>query len=398
MLSNVRRKCVPVLLVVVLVFSLISLLIPSQVRAYAMDSIDSRLLVIIADESSLPQLTAEQENKIVFKHISDITEGDDNHLAYAVAKEIAEEENIAKILQTTYNTIESRIYSYGDLTIQEFKNILDIDTYSIETDIYNSQGVTEEKARMSFSKEQESNKIEQIISLSKNSRYQSLIASAPNASYEQLEEIIIDHYTETFVDPYQRSILVKNEFNYRTYPYSGDIQLTTCYLNVDYYLYKSDDENIADYDYFAIKVNVNPIYDNSSASFGKLSCDNLKVKLTLPYSNDHFYEYGPHSANKATNINVSLGFSSTGVSGGLSFTFSPGSKPTVDASFNSTTREILWNVKKYWFFGKELNNELYSFGASWASSGKLAAVDIASFVSFADFDSHWDTIQVRYSY
>lgn len=41
------------------------------------------------------------------------------------------------------------------------------------------------------------------------------------------------------------------------------------------------------------------------------------------------------------------------------------------------------------------NSELHSFGAS---SGRLAAVAIPSFVSCADFDSHWETIQVRYSY
>lgn len=363
-----------------------------------MTNVDNRLMVIVDDSTSYPILTEEQSQIIVYKHLRDITEGDCNYLAYAASKEVACNENITKIIREAYNNIESRIYIYGNLTINEFKNILKIDEYCIDTEIYNETGITGEKAKMHFSEEQELNKVEQIISLSKNSNYQSLMVSAPKAVESQMELIIIEHYIETFVGFNQKIKLVQNAFNYRNYPYMGDIQLTTCYLNLDYYLYKSDDEDIVDYDYFAIMVNANPIYDNPSVSMGTLSCTNLQVKLSLPYSKDHFYEYGPHSTSRATNIGVSIGYSGSGVSGTLNFTFSPGSRPSVDASFNSTSREILWSINRYWFFGQDLNNELYSLGASWASYGKLAAVDIYSFVTFADCNSEWNKIQVRYSY
>lgn len=115
---------------------------------------------------------------------------DNTHIAYAVTKEIAQNEYVNPILKYAYMENDARIYIYGNLTISEFKNIMDIDTYSVLTDIYDENGVIGETAKMSFSKEQEDNKVEQIISLSQNAQYQSLIASVPNATSEILETLL----------------------------------------------------------------------------------------------------------------------------------------------------------------------------------------------------------------
>lgn len=167
---------------------------------------------------------------------------------------------------------------------------------------------------------------------------------------------------------------------------------------MDYYLYKVEDEAIANYDYFAIRVNVNPIFDDPNYNFDALKCTALKVKLELPYGTDHFYEYGPGSTSKAKNISVNLGFGNSGVSGNIGFNFAPGSNPTIDTTYNSSNRTVLWHVKQYWFFGSYLTNAMYPFGATWASAGNLAAINISNYVEFQDYESRWNEIQVRYSY
>lgn len=372
----------------------------STVSASAMTSnINTKLLVILDDSKQEPLFSDEYNEIVEFVHLSDISLSDNNHIAYAVTKEIAQNKCVNSILKYSYINNDARIYIYGNLTISEFKDIMDINAYSVITDIYNESGAIGETANMSFSKEQEDNKVEQIISLSQNPQYQSLIASVPNATSEILENIIINHYAETFVNPMTYATIVKNGFNYRNYAnfYSDpNTPIDFAYLNIDYYLYKIEEESVADYDYFAIRVNVNPICENTAL---RLQCEDFQVKLTLPKTSDHIYEYGPYSTNKANNINVQLGFGNSGVSGSVGFTFAPGSSPDINTSYNSTNRTVLWKVDRHWFFGASLNNKLYPFSASWASAGRYAAIDISSYANFAnDHKSSWNDIQVRYSY
>ena len=372
----------------------------STASASAMTSnINTKLLIILDDSKQKPSFPDEYNDIVEYVYLSDVSMSDNTHIAYAVTKEIAQNEYVNPILKYAYMENDARIYIYGNLTISEFKNIMDIDTYSVLTDIYDENGVIGETAKMSFSKEQEDNKVEQVISLSQNAQYQSLIASVPNATSEILETIIVSHYADTFVNPMTYATIVKNGFNYRTYAnfYSDPVSpLDFAYLNIDYYLYKIEEEAIANYDYFAIRVNVNPICENTALRW---VCEDFQVKLSLPKTNDHIYEYGPYSTNKANNISVQLGFGASGVSGSVGFTFAPGSKPDIKTSFNSTDRTILWKVDRHWFFGASLNNKLYPFGASWASAGRYAAINISSYVNFAyDHKSSWNDIQVRYSY
>ena len=361
--------------------------------------INTKLLIILDDSKQKPVLPDEYDDIVECVYLSDVSMADSTHIAYAVTKDIAQNEYINSILKYAYKENDARIYIYGNLTISEFKSIMNIDTYSVLTNIYGENGAIGETAKMSFSKEQEDNKVEQIISLSQNSRYQSLIASVPNASSEILESIIVSHYADTFVHPMTYSTLVQNAFNYRTYAnfYSDpNSPLDFAYLNIDYYLYKIEEEAITNYDYFAIRINVNPICENEVL---RLACEDFQIKLSLPKADDHVYEYGPYSTNKASNIYVEVGYGNSGVSGSIGFTFSPGSSPDIDASYNSNERTILWKVGRHWFFGSSLNNCLYPFGASWASSGRYAAVNISSYVNFGhDHKSGWNEIQVRYSY
>ncbi len=386
---------------ILLVISIITCIAPLKAFA-ATSTFDSRLLVIVEDSAEKPSLDDEDSDMVEFKHLSEISSKDSGHIAYAVSKTIANNSDVNSIIKYAFNNLDARIYIYGDLTISEFKEILGIDAYSVQTDIYDEDGITGEKANMTFSEEQEQNKIEQIICLSKNPKYQSLIVSAPNATLTSLENIIIKHYSDTFVNPMLYATIVQNAFNYRNYTYFSpgtDYIMDNCYLNMDYYLYKIEEENVADYDYFAIRVNVNPIHDYHPAIGSNLPCTSFQVKLNLPYSSDHIYEYGPYSSSKAKDINVSLGFGDSGVSGSIGFTFSPGSGPTVNANYNSANRTVSWEVKQYWFFGSRLNDAIYPFGASWASTGRLAAINISTFVEFDKaYKSNWNEIQVRYSY
>ena len=391
-----QSKFISALVLVILLTLLTALIIPFN--AFAI-SIDEKLLIIIDDASEKVIMDETSTKYVEIKHLSEVTDKDLNHIAYAVSSDIAKTEFVNDIIQYGFNN-NARIYLYGNLTIAEFKSILDIATYSIQTNIYSCNNAVKQSATMYFSEEQEQNKVEQIISLSKDNRHQSLIVSAFEASLSTLEEIIIDHYVDTFVNPYSRTTLVQNSFNHRTYPkMKGSNQIfTTYYLNMDYYLYQFDNESISDYDYFAIRINITPS-STLEYTWDSLECTSFQVKLELPYSSDQIYEYGPYSSNKAKDINVSLGVSSSGVSGSIGFTFSPGSGPSVNTVYNANNRTIQWEVKKHWFFGAKLDNCLYPFGATWASKGKLAAIDVSTYtVVSRENTSDWNKIQVRYSY
>lgn len=388
-------------LTMIMLIAVILPLISSTLNVVAESSLpDIKLLIVVDDGREKPLLTEDQMELIEIKSVSEISERDKNHIAYATSKSIAENENVNIILRDAFINVDARIYVYGGLTIAEFKDILEIEQYSIQTDIYDQNGIIEQKAYMSFSEEQEEGKVEQVICLSNNPNYQSLIVSAVTATYDDLESIIMGHYFDTFYNPMLYATIVQNSFNYRTYAhFSGDILVTTCYLNMDYYLYKIEDELIEDYDYFAIKANVNTVYESPSVNTGEVQCTEIQVQFALPYTSDHFYDFGPASTNKANNINVELGFGDTGIAGNISFNFSPGNSPTINTTYNSVNRTILWKVSRYWFFGASLNNALYPFGASWASSGRLAAINISTYLVVEDScKSDWNEVQVRFSY
>lgn len=373
----------------------------SPLQAFAESPmLDTKLLLIIEDSAQKPTLDDKQAEKVEYKFLSEISNADSNHIAYATSKDIANIDEVRSILQYAFRRYDARVYIYGNLTISEFKNILDIDLYSIETNIYDENGITDKKANMAFSEEQEENKVQQIISLSKSSKYQSLMAEVPYATYNNLETIIVNHYLETFVNPMLYATIVQNVFDYRNYGYFGGGAFSSyCYLSYDYILYKIEDESVSNYDYFAIRVNATPVYDNPDLPEAVV-CNQLQMKLSLPYVADHIVEYGPYSSNKANEINVQLGFGAEGVSGSVGFTFAPGTGPSVDTTYTPQDRTVLWKVSKYWFFGSKLNNALYPFGVSWASTGRLAAINISTYVEFSKGDvySNWDEVQVRYSY
>ena len=383
-------KTVALLLFIVLsAMSLISISLIT-VSAYN-ETVDTRLLVILGDETDISTLPL-QEN-VIYKKYSDMSTYNNQHIAYAVSNSIASDSTVNQMIRDAYER-DALIYIYGNLTIAEFKNIMGIDDFGISTNVYDENGITERKAFMHFDEEQELNKLEQIISFSRSEYKQKLIVTAPHANETDLIAIISDH----FCSRKSRTTLIYNSFDHRTYPLignAGSAPLTTCYLSMDYYLYTVENETIEDYDYYALRVNVNPVYDNPS-SWGKLSCTELGVRLVLPKANDHFYEYGPSSSNSANNINVNLSFGSTGISGGIGFTFSPGTSPDLSSSYNSANRTVSWEVTRR-LFGSDLNDAMYPFGATWASYGNDVSVDISNYVVFDAFDSDWNTVQVRYS-
>jgi len=388
--------CVVVGVLFVLV---IFLSIPINQAFADIQEIDLRLLIIVGDTAQKPSIDEEQAEMIECKTVSEISESDNNHIAYAAMADIAESDKISSLFRYAFSNYNARIYIYGALTISDFKNILGISTYSVETDIYDEKGKTDKKATLTFSEEQEDNKIEQIISLSKNPEYQSLIASVPMATTEKLEHIIIEHYINTFVNPLLYSTtIVSSHFDYRNYAYLGGTEkMDDGYVSMDCVLYRLSDESDSEYDYFAIKVNATPVCS-------LVPCSQLQVKLALRYSTDHFIEYGPSSTNRADSINVQLGFGVAGFSGGVGFTFAPGTGPTVTTTYSPADRSVLWKVDSYWLVGKPLNDAMYPFGASWASlqSRRKVFIEFSNRAAFsADHiyaTTNWHTVGMCYSY
>lgn len=101
----------------------------STASASAMTSnINTKLLIILDDSKQKPSFPDEYNDIVEYVYLSDVSMSDNTHIAYAVTKEIAQNEYVNPILKYAYMENDARIYIYGNLTISEFKNIMDIDT------------------------------------------------------------------------------------------------------------------------------------------------------------------------------------------------------------------------------------------------------------------------------
>lgn len=365
----------------------------SVANAYAEEFIDTRLLMIVANESELDSFSDALPENTELITVDNFSHSSNKHIAYAVSQEMAENPDIQAVLQEMYLSSKARIYIYGDITIKHFNDILGISEYSVSIPMYDGDKQLDKKGTLYFGDEQVNNKLMQIICLSKNDKYQSLTVTGEKMNIKEMQDFIINHYNETFVNPYLRASIVKSNYAHKVLALGSNV-----YLNVDYILYKDNEESDSQYDYFALRTNVTAVNNQNVTA---ADCDLIEVKHQLQYSSDHVTDYAPRDVSRATSVSVGLSYGPS-LSANIGISFGVGGGPTIDSTYNTAQSLTTWKVKRYWFFGGTFSNEMVSFGTSWASTGRLAAINVSTYARFIGYKinhiANWDTQQVRYSY
>jgi hypothetical protein len=356
-------------------------------------SIVPKLLIIVADMDNF-------DRSIIVEHEGsyDVMDGRNidyssitAYSAYVVAGRLASTDaKLCAKLRNAYNRFNSRVYLHGDITITDYKQTLAINKFGAYTDIYDDSGITLDKVYISFSEEQENTFVENIISSSGSQSDQYLIASvtSDNGRSQEVNNIVIilDDYLRTQIIP--MATIVKSGYNFRSY-YNTDN-----YINMDYLLYKDNDETDPTYDYFAVKTNL--CTENDSV------CDteSIDAKHCLPFSSDEMIDYGPGDITRAGSVSVNLDL---GGINGLSYSFEVGGGPTINATYSAANDYCTWDIVRYWFLGDSLENNLFCLGSSWASTGTYAGTNIDFRAEFKAgpgyvFYTPWKYVQIRYNY
>jgi hypothetical protein len=311
---------------------------------------------------------------------------------YEIAAPISSVDRLTSLLRETYFN-KKKVYLYGELTIEQYKNALNLDRYgvdiAIEVDDPNTGVKQNKEAFMTFSDEYISNKIQNVVALRENDP-NGLLAMVPkndDGTYNTslLMKAVIDD-----VIPHTQfgtsATLVDSDYDIKTYDYLGN------YAVLDWRLYQESDSD-PDYDYFAIKTNV-------ACEGSYFEGTEIWVNDDLPYSSDEYIDSDPGDSTETTSFNVSLNFGED-ISGSISWNFEFDNAPEVDRTVSLSSDYAHWTCIEN-LHG--LGGEVFSPGMSWASTGTLAGIDLEFRGYFFNSQlqegqyTDWGTVEVRYNY
>lgn len=312
------------------------------------------------------------------------------YAAFAVPIDVARaDRKLCSILQAAYHRANALVYLYGELTISDFKQALKLEQFGAYVNIHDQTGITADQVFTSFGEEQENTAVENIISSSGDLSGNYLIADVAVDEFNSLTmaslAIILDDFCASAIQA--MAVIVKSGYNFRSY-YNADN-----YINMDYLLYKDNDETDPDYDYFAVKTNL--CTENGYA----YNTQSIDVKHALPFTSDEMIDYGPGDINYAGTVSVGLDLGGTF---GLSYSFTVNGTPNFNATYSAASDYCTWEIYRP-FLGGYLQNNIFSPGSSWASTGTYAGTNVdfkAHFVGGQGhtFDTPWKYVQIRYDY
>ncbi len=354
-----------------------------------------KLLVILDEETSTYNTKYNSYNNVEFINLDEFNNTYDNYVSYAVSTNNAQNNDIGLILHEAFENYHSKIYIYGGLTINEYKEILSVEDFYVNMNVCAIDSVENDTIKMRFDSNQENNKKEEIIALTHNSNSQSLTVSGDNISEEDAIAIIVDHFTSVFCSSVNRdTTLVYSSFGHRVYCSSN----SSVYMNIDYMLYKEQSENDPTYNYYALKTNVTGTRTNPDSQGGSVAFNRIEVKHKLMNYSDNVTDYAPKDINRASNVSVKLNVGTSGSA--INIGFSSGAGPSIDSSYDPNGKEVYWTVKRYWFFGKPFTGDMLTFATSWATKSS-AYVNVSTYGVFTmvnnyAFSIDWDTQSVKF--
>lgn len=260
-----------------------------------------------------------------------------------------------------------RVYIYGDLTINDYIAYTGQKEFTSRVPVYNLDGsFSGDYVERSFSGEQKNAKQYQIICDPQDDSIGLLCTIDKKDDGNKLESylnIIANNYIEATQQ--QRATIVSSDYDIVHYFYND-----SCSIHLTWILYRNYNEEDPTYDYFALESRVWGT-SNNTASIIQTTCEHAMV-----YSTDHIIDSGPESDSSADSISFTLDFGEGGVSGGsITYNYSLDASPNITRDTSNYPRSISWTAKKR-FFGSVLDNTIFKFATSWASTGTLAAIKV----------------------
>lgn len=357
------------------------------------DSISTKdLLMIVPNnaEYDLEIINADPEISLDIVEINNITDYNLNDY-YEISIPFSHSEPLSSTIVEQYNQ-GKKIYLYGELTINDFSNVLSLETYGVDVPLdvtgVEAKNVDKQEVFMFFGDDFSSSAKHNVVALQKDSS-DGLLASVPMNEYGEYSLSLLMKAVVDDVSPNRtssRATTVDYDFSVKTYDYLGH------YAILDWFLYKQD-ESISEYDYFAVKTNLG-LEGNYFVG------TQMNIDMDLPFSSDEYIESGPGDSSESSSFDVSLGFGPD-VSGSVGWSFSIDNDPEIDRTASLANNYAHWTVEENWY---SLDGEVFSPGMTWASTGTYAGIDISFRGYFFNGQlsegqwTDWKTIEVRYSY
>ena len=384
------------ILSITMTFLVLSLIVLMPSYASASNITIPKILLIVNDLETFDESVIQKyEGKYEVVDIENLESISKNfYTAYAApSTSVSLDKNLNKMLKSAFYQYESKIYLYGELTIADYKSMLDIDNFGAYVDALDKNGVAKKKVYQHFSDNQEQMNIENIISYSISNSNDYLIAKvAPDDGINTQEdylEIILNDFEALGEISTASTIGVATGFNFRSY--WGDYN----YINMDYTLYKETDETISGYDYFALVTNL------TAETNGQISASSIEAKHSLVYDADEMIDYGPGDISNAGQVSVGLDLSGGSVSGGLSYSFEVNGNPDIEATYSASEDYCSWVVKRGFLAGG-IQNNLFKLGTSWASTGTYAKTNVEFRGELEangyEFFTPWEAVEIIYDY
>ena len=285
------------------------------------------------------------------------------------------------------------VYLYGELTISEYKNVLGILDFSIDTIATNSNGTDITAVKQGFDSEFEKNEKYNVISYSNNAVLCKFSNEIKNVHYLISAS---ENCASTIVQSNARATIVKSEFDFVTYWGPNNIFS----VHLDYTLYREYDESDPTYDYFGIKTTTWVDAANSG------TVAEIRTKYSLPYESDNLLETGPASQKNIGSLSVSCGYGDSGVSASIGYSIDLSDQdPTINRTENFTNDTVEWIMTRRTWFPKSLDGVHEICVATWASTGKTAGINVyygalikAGQHGAMNVDSGYTSLPIRFSY
>lgn len=328
-------------------------------------------------------------------------------------KDVKKDKDLKRSLQNML-TDGKMVYIYGGLTVEEYCDLLDIDTIYAQMEVDGSD--RSKKVSFGDSKKAEknpksqNNSIHEIIgyTLNEDAAYSVFISDVNNyddkgkksdLTNEIFLKEILEHenseiekaggHSETaIINPNVASAasVVKSNYDIVASAYSGGEKVG--HFNSQWKLYKESDDD-DEKDYFYIKDTTSFYQDRTG-----WDAEVFDVKHEMPFASDEIDDADPNDTTSSP-YKVSIGYPFS-----LSFEYELKSDANYDLTLNKDDDIVKWHVDDNEL---EQDGDDYEFVTAWASSGTYAGINITHNGRF-DYDAaaigaYTDhSISVRYDY
>lgn len=272
-----------------------------------------------------------------------------NFAAIAVRKERVMEDATLKYMLREALQRNCKIYVYGDISVKEFKELLDLQIFEIGSGLDENNIQTTETVQ--FTQEQEEKPMG-FISYSLRAEDSYTIAARLPLDFARIEEAIIADYLETKPIATRSFEIASSMVHLKTYGFEGNFYDFTHYLDTNIILYKDTGDIDTNYDYYVVESVTNVVGDKGKT----LSVRHKSLSDVLDYS--------PKSVESTSTITISLGIA------GIDGSFPINANPSVSGAMGVDGRYdcVDWTIGRYWLAGQDIDTNAYTLASKWRNT------------------------------